>query len=151
MSALSMLLIGMLIGVFAGAAIGRYVDPQRQQNVSQEANLKKAQEELANYRQQVREHFNQTAGLIQSLADQAKAVHDHVAIDALKLSGLDLRPAVEEQLADYDLAKLVTGDSIEPPRDYAPKHKGGPGMLSEEYGLRDDFDDEPKTSRPARS
>lgn len=151
MSALSMLLIGMLIGVFAGAAIGRYVDPQRQQNMGQEASLKKAQDELANYRQQVREHFSQAAALIQTLSDQAKTVHDHIALDALKLSGLDLRPAAEQQPMEYELAKLASSQPVEPPKDYALNRKGVVGTLSEEYGLRDDLDEEPKvSSQPAR-
>jgi uncharacterized membrane-anchored protein YhcB (DUF1043 family) len=147
-STFSIMLISALVGAFIGAAIGRYVDPQRKENKTREEQLRKANEALAIYRQQMNEHFTQTASLVKTITEACRNLQDHVAVDALKLTGLDLRePSSNIDASEFSLARLAGADTIEPPRDYAPKNKGSLGMLSEEYGLHDDYDDEPKTAR----
>jgi uncharacterized protein len=146
-STFSVVLVSGLVGAFAGAAIGRYVDPQRKENREREEQLRKANETLAVYRQQMNEHFTQTATIVKTISDNCRNLQDHVAVDALKLTGLDLRePTSTVDEADFSLARIAGGQPIEPPRDYAPKSKDAIGMLSEEYGLHDDYDDEPKTA-----
>lgn len=148
MSTFSIMLVSGLIGAFIGAAIGRYVDPQRKENRAREEQLRIAKESLVIYQQQMNEHFTQTATIVKTIADSCRNLQDHVAIDALKLTGLDLRePTSAIAEPEFRLARLAGGQSIEPPRDYAPRNKGSVGMLSEEYGLHDDYDDEPKKAR----
>jgi len=141
-STFSIVLISGLAGAFIGAAIGRYVDPQRKENLEREENLRKANEALAMYRQQMNEHFTQTATIVKTITDTCRNLQDHVAVDALKLTGLDLREQTTSlDASEFGLARLASEQSIEAPRDYAPKNKGSLGMLSEEYGLHDDYDD----------
>lgn len=152
MSAFSIILVSGIAGAFIGAAIGRYVDPQRKENMAREEQLRLANEALAAYRQQMNDHFTQTANLVKNISDNCRSLQDHVAIDALKLTGLDLRePTSAVSEADFNLAHTAGGHPIEPPRDYAPKSKNAIGMLSEEYGLHDDYDDhyddKPKPAR----
>lgn len=152
MSTFSIVLVCGIAGAFIGAAIGRYVDPQRKENLAREEQLRKATEALAIYRQQMNEHFTQTATIVKTIADDCRNLQDHVAVDALKLTGLDLRESASTvSESDFSLARLAGSQPIEPPRDYAPKNKGSLGMLSEEYGLHDDYDDkyddEPKPAR----
>lgn len=148
MSTFAVILVSGIAGAFAGAAIGRYIDPQRKENMEREEQLRKANEALSHYRQQMNDHFTQTATLVKTINDNCRSLQDHVAVDALKLTGLDLRETsstIEE--SEFNLARLAGGQPVEPPRDYAPKSKGSLGMLSEEYGLHDDYDDEPKPAR----
>jgi len=147
-STFAVILVSGIAGAFAGAAIGRYIDPQRKENMEREEQLRKANEALSHYRQQMNDHFTQTATLVKTINDNCRSLQDHVAVDALKLTGLDLRETsstIEE--SEFNLARLAGGQPVEPPRDYAPKSKGSLGMLSEEYGLHDDYDDEPKPAR----
>ena len=152
MSTFSIMLVSALIGAFIGATLSRYTDPQRKENLAREEQLKKAHEALALYRQQMDEHFTQTATIIKTITDGCRQLQDHIAVDALKLTGLDLRePTTTIDEADFSLARIAGGQAIEPPRDYAPKSKGSVGMLSEEYGLRDDYDDYDDKPNTARS
>jgi uncharacterized membrane-anchored protein YhcB (DUF1043 family) len=151
-STFSIVLVSGLVGAFIGAAIGRYVDPQRKENMAREEQLRLANEALAMYRQQMNEHFTQTATIVKNITDSCRNLQDHVAVDALKLTGLDLRePNSSIDDSEFSLARIAGNQAIEAPRDYAPKNKGSLGMLSEEYGLHDDYDDkyddEPKASR----
>ena len=38
--------------------------------------------------------------------------------------------------ADTETALRSALDSLEPPRDYAPKEANGPGTLSEDFGIK---------------
>lgn len=148
----AVILVSGIVGAFAGAAISRYIDPQRKDKLQREESLKKANEALALCRQQMTEHFSQTAALLKTINDSCRSLQNHVAIDALKLTGLDLRePSSTIEESEYNLARLAGGQPVEPPRDYAPKNKDSLGTLSEEYGLHDDYDDnydnEPKPAR----
>jgi uncharacterized membrane-anchored protein YhcB (DUF1043 family) len=147
-SAFAIILVSGIAGAFAGAVLTRRIDPQRKAKLDQEAQIRKAQEELAHYRQQMNDHFVQTSHLLQAITEDCRRLQDHVAIDALKLTGLDLREATSRiEESNLHLAQLTAGQSIEAPRDYAPRTKGAVGMLSEEYGLHDDYDEEPKPVR----
>jgi len=147
-STITLILVSSIAGAFAGAALVRHIDPERKSKVNQSEQLRKAQDELAHSRSQLNEHFTQTSHLLQTIAEDCRRLQDHVAIDALKLTGLDMREATSKiEETTLELARLSGGQTIEPPRDYAPKAKGSIGMLSEEYGLRDDYDDEAKPLR----
>jgi len=106
-----------------------------------EQRLHEAESNLQGYQRDVAEHFSQTSALVNNLTQAYREVHEHLANGALKLA----TPAISRQIIDSansgpDTAgkAYITEQRIEPPRDWAPKAPGSKGMLSEEYGLRDD-------------
>ena len=147
----STIIITALICLAAGAAIGillaRLSNPEQQKVRELESKLQSAEDGLKEYQQEVTEHFIQTSGLINNLTQSYKAVHEHMANSAMHLAN----PDISRQLVNAGTGKLTgSADSAlpetqpEPPKDYAPKAPGG--VLSEEYGLKDDYSIE---TRPA--
>lgn len=143
----STIAITALICLAAGTAIGlllaRRSNPGQQKCRELESKLQSAEDNLKNYQQEVTEHFIQASGLINNLTQSYRAVHEHMASSAMHLAN----PDISRQLVNAGTGKL-TGDSgdsddllpgktPEPPRDYAPKAPGG--VLSEEYGLKEDY------------
>ena len=134
-----------LICLAAGAVIGlllaRLSNPEQQQVRELEGKLQRAEDGLKDYQQEVTEHFVQTSGLINNLTQSYKAVHEHMAGSAMHLAN----PDISRQLVNAGTGKLTnnSADSTlsetqpEPPKDYAPKAPGG--ILSEGYGLKDDY------------
>lgn len=106
-----------------------------------EQRLHHAETSLQSYQRDVAEHFAQTSELVNNLTQSYREVHEHLASGALKLA----TPAISRQILDSANSGLgggtkpyITGQQIEPPRDWAPKAPGSKGALSEDYGLRDD-------------
>ena len=134
-----------LICLIAGAAIGlllaRLTNPEQQKVRDLENKLQQAESSLKDYQQEVTEHFIQTSGLINNLTHSYKAVHEHMASSAMHLAN----PDISRQLVNAGTGKLTDNSSDdalsetppEPPKDYAPKAPGG--ILSEEYGLKEDY------------
>ncbi len=135
-------LITLAIGCVVGIVIAPLLHPQEKQNRDLEQRLQKTEDKMANYQQEVSEHFAQTSQLVNSLTQSYKDVHEYLANSALKLT----TPDISRQLLEAGKGNLITGDpnkvldeaNFEPPRDWAPKEPGEKGMLSEEYGLEED-------------
>ncbi|MFM2482949.1 YhcB family protein [Celerinatantimonas sp. YJH-8] len=73
-------LILIAIGLIFGVIIGRLLTRSRHPETSQlQTELQQSREELALYRQQVSEHFQNSAQLLESLALQYQKVYDHMA------------------------------------------------------------------------
>lgn len=144
MSTLAVAILSGIIGALIGVVLGRVIDPMHQQHQQQSATLQKAQQDLEHLRSQVKEHFTHTAASLQQLSDSARTIQNQLATDALKISGLDLLPPNDSgNSEEFGLARLLSHDGTEPPRDYAPKEKNSRSTLAEEYGLKDD-DYEPR-------
>ena len=140
----STVVIVALICLAAGAAIGlllaRLSNPEQQKVRELEGKLQHAEDNLKDYQQEVTEHFIQTSGLINNLTQSYRAVHEHMAGSAMHLAN----PDISRQLVNAGTGKLTSSTEStlsdaqpEPPKDYAPKAPGG--VLSEEYGLKDDY------------
>lgn len=137
----SLLLIGLLCavsGLVVGLLIGRTIHPQEQQRKAAENKLQEAQTRLKDYEHEVTEHFIRTSELFNHLSQSYRDVHEHFAASAVRLTG----PETSRKIVDAGFGRLEERGAIlsteipEPPKDYAPKVPGG--ILSEEYGLRDD-------------
>jgi len=126
-----------VIGVLVGVLVTRQLSPQRKENRELENRLEKAEEQLSDYRHQVTEHFSHTSALVNNLTDSYRDVHEYLSASAMKLSDMDISQPVIIADAQSNLAKLAAGQSVEPPKDYAPKSEDAPGTLSEEYGLKE--------------
>jgi uncharacterized membrane-anchored protein YhcB (DUF1043 family) len=142
----------LIAGIIIGVVIVRRFDPQSTKNRDLERRLQLAEQNLANYQDQVTQHFSTTAELVNSLTSSYRNVHEYLASSAMQLSNLD----ISRQILTGQTAANTSNDStteteelIEPPKDYAPKTDDGVSTLSEEYGLKDDDDDDTQTTASA--
>ncbi len=147
----SMLAVGiaaLVIGLALGWAIARSTGGRnvRQRRLAQQ--LDALQNEHTRYQAQVNDHFMETAELFRRLNDSYRDVHEHLAKGASRLcTETDAREELEQVQRDYQLThKGADEDSdVEPPRDYAPRHtRNDNGMLSEDYGLRQEQAESPR-------
>jgi uncharacterized protein len=130
-------LIALLVGVGVGILIGRnWMMPEKHREIEQ--SLAEAQRELETYQHNVTQHFADTAQKVRDLTQSYKELHEHLALGAMQLTNTE----VGRQLfaaGDND-ARELSAPVVEPPRDWAPKVPGRYGMLSEEFGLKDEDD-----------
>jgi hypothetical protein len=132
-------LVCLLLGGVAGAAVLNLVRTQRHSR-EMEQRIQAAENTLKSYQQDVAEHFAQTSELVNDLTQSYRNVHEHLAKSALKLA----TPAISRQILESAKGHLLAGDatyageqSVEPPRDWAPKTIGEKGALSEDFGLHE--------------
>lgn len=125
-------IVGFILYAFRAQLLGRDLEQR----------LHHAETSLQSYQRDVAEHFTQTSQLVNNLTQSYRDVHEHLANGALKLA----TPAISRQILDSastglnsDTKSYISGQQIEPPRDWAPKPPGAKGTLSEDYGLRDDI------------
>lgn len=145
-----------LIGAALGVAGCLLVVRQTRNESSIEKQLRELQEEFTAYRENVNQHFNQTAKLVNDLTKNYIAVQKHLdeAADSFAqppksfeleedqkeklesqretLLPLETKPVEEEADAQFD-----SNIAVEPPKDYAPKSPKDKGTLSEDYGLQE--------------
>lgn len=125
----------LLIGGLIGVAIGRaWVSPSHQKDL--EHRLDDTEKELKEYHQNVTSHFAETAKKVGELAQSYRELHEHLAKGALELTNTEIGRELIEA-GGHTTAAHLEQTHIEPPKDWAPKSPGSHGMLSEEFGLRD--------------
>ena len=122
-----------------------------------ERQMRELQEEFTAYRENVNQHFNKTAQLVNNLTDNYIAMQKHLEDAAVSfaeppksfaLEKTEQLPAAKPEFASLEErqklelrpkasdAEFQDNASMEPPKDYAPKTKpGDKGQLSEDYGL----------------
>ncbi|GMG86613.1 YhcB family protein [Biformimicrobium ophioploci] len=136
------LIIAVLIGVAAGAAIAIFAlrnssdggDRARAEEL--EERLKDADSKLEDFQLQVNEHFQQTSELVRNLTDSYREVHEYLANSALRLSSQDIGRSMLE--AGESPAQIAQDADIQPPRDWAPKEPGAKGTLAEDFGMEEE-------------
>lgn len=111
-----------------------------------EQRLHDAENTLQTYQRDVAESFSQTANHVHDLTQCYREMHEHLANSALRLA----TPEISRKILDSANSNLsdnktsyVNAQNILPPRDWAPKEAGSKGMLSADYGLRDDTPEHP--------
>lgn len=137
-------IVCLAIGGAAGVALARLSHPRLKQRRELESKLQRAQDELKAYQQEVTEHFIKTSGLVNNLTHSYRAVHEHLAASALHLANPDISRQLLNAGAgnrggggDHPTSNALPEHMPEPPKDYAPK--APEGVLSESYGLKDDY------------
>jgi len=97
----SSLFIGLLIGVIAGLAIGVGAAMWFQRKQVDSKTTKQIQKEHQAFREQVADHFVETAGLVNRLTDSYKEVFEHLQGGAQKLVDAetlqDKLPQIDEE------------------------------------------------------
>lgn len=148
LSHLIIVAIGMLIaGGIIGLAIGRSTSPQSKATEVLKEELEQLKEEQRDYQHEVADHFTETAELVNNMNQSYKAVHEHLANSALKLSNPDVsRQILEAGTSQPALETQAMGELQEQPKDWAPKNPGDKGTLSEDFGLEKAGKKEPEES-----
>ena len=131
--------VTLVAGIAIGFLIARLA-PNAAPNRTQRQ-LDEMQERFDAYQSEVVSHFNTTANMVKKLTQSYQDVQEHLSDGANRL-------ALDELTRQRLLATLHAEDSSEkrerltPPRnnempkDYAPKSADVPGMLDENYGLK---------------
>mgnify|MGYP005989121263 CR=1 FL=1 len=131
-----------IIGGLLSLLLTRSFSSSEQKTRTLESRLEEAEHSLANYQQEVTEHFAETAQLVNNLTQNYKEVHEHLAGSALKLANVDISRQLLSTNPDDDGSELnINEETFQPPKDWAPSE----GTLSEDYGL----DDEDDTQNPS--
>lgn len=141
-------IIVFVVGAAAGYALHFYRNSDSRVR-ELETHLTSIQHKYEHYQQAVTEHFSQSAQLVNNLTNAYREVHEHLQKGANDLCadnkrhssdnpaqsflGLEASKDAFPQPVRAKEAKFL--DSVEPPRDYAPKSPSDKGMLDEDYGL----------------
>ena len=130
--------VALIVGIVIGVLLGRQLSPQEQKSRELEQRLQQSEEQLSSYQQEVTEHFAHTAKLVNNLTQSYKEVHEHLATDSLRLANVDISRQLASHSPSEDSQSFLEDETIEPPKDWAPKTPGLEGLLSEGYGLADE-------------
>ena len=112
--------------------------------------LVKSEQHLKQYQQEVSQHFITISHLTASVTQSYRDINEQLVNSAMRLASPEIgRQLLKSGGSDLSLLDpngnpLVDLEDVEVPRDYAPKVPGG--ILSEEYGLKDEQED-PKSDR----
>ena len=150
-------LIAFLVGLTAGGLGCFLVMSRARAQSNMEQQLRELQEEFTAYRENVNTHFNKTAQLVNTLTDNYISVQKHLedaadsfaeppksfqldnTLPSKKTEFVSLEAKEKETVDDEKTdAEFDEGETMKPPRDYAPKSDTkAKGTLSEEFGLHD--------------
>ena len=132
-----------IVCLAAGVAIGFVLAGRVNTNPVKVAELEKSLQDLqrshARYKEEVSDHFNVTAELVQQMTDSYRDVYQHLASGAQDLCSGEvankLLPASRDGV--FGVPALSSDNSdIQPPKDYAPRQSASQsGALSEGFGL----------------
>lgn len=129
-------------GILVGAGILQLAGKPQRKSRELEKNIQEKQSEIAQYRDEVQQHFSQTSQLLGELANNYREIHNHLANGAENLCEKEPNQPIIKPLPELfvqeggDDAKPALPDSVEPPLDYAPKTSSDEkGALSEDFGL----------------
>ena len=153
-----------LFGIVAGGMLFRwFLLSNKQEQDKVENQLRELQEEFAAYRENVNLHFSKTTELVNNLTESYSEVHKHLvegaqflahsphdgshiafpkqAITSLESDSVKEFIPLESKINTDALIEATTDasfDSVQPPRDYAPRADPiEPGTLSEGFGLKE--------------
>jgi Uncharacterized protein conserved in bacteria len=126
-------LIFLVIGVAVGFFIARMTTRDLKQQKNMKRELEKSRYELEQYRQELVDHFAQSAELLDTLSKDYNKLYQHMA----KTSS-DLMPDLPEQDNPFakrlgKIANLEVDTASNPPRDYSGSASG---LLKGDEGSR---------------
>lgn len=126
-----------LLGTMLGYLIGRRTSTAGQKYREVERKLDQVLQEKKIYEDEVMEHFGETARLFNTLTDNYREVHNHLASGAQELCHGEGPVGLAQLENERDPAEIPPQlAQVQPPLDYAPKSSPDEkGMLNEEFGL----------------
>ncbi len=126
-----MLLSGGVLGFLVARS---WMPADRQRSLEQQ--VVSAKSDLDEYQKNVARHFLETSQKVSEVTQSYRELHEHLAKGALELANTEIGRKVIEagEVTNIDRLEQV---HIEAPRDWAPRMPGERGMLSEEFGLKE--------------
>lgn len=139
-----------LLLVVLGVLSGYFLAIWRMRRMSGGKTPAEMQKELDDYRDQVSEHFAESAQLLGKMTEQYREVYSHIARGAHKLgTGDEMPPRVEQLRAKLvedgsTRAALETGDSDSDVESQAPESadQDRPEDVSDQAGMKSESDNE---------
>ncbi|MDF2153296.1 Z-ring associated protein ZapG [Vibrio sp. CAU 1672] len=124
-------IVGLLVGTIVGVVISRLTTPEYKKQKSVQKELEAAKFELEQQRQELVDHFAQTAEMLDTLGKDYTKLYQHMA----KTSS-ELLPQLPEQDNPFDKKTAMSAEPItedqpdwnEQPKDYA---SGATGLLKD--------------------
>ncbi|HHC6519137.1 TPA: Z-ring associated protein ZapG [Vibrio parahaemolyticus] len=125
-------IVGLLVGTIVGVVISRLTTPEYNKQKSVQKELEAAKFELEQQRQELVDHFAQTAEMLDTLGKDYTKLYQHMA----KTSS-ELLPNLPEQDNPFDKKTAMSSEQIkedqpevnEQPKDYA---NGATGLLKDQ-------------------
>lgn len=126
-------IVGLLVGTIVGVVISRLTTPEYKKQKSVQKELEAAKFELEQQRQELVDHFAQTAEMLDTLGKDYTKLYQHMA----KTSS-ELLPNLPEQDNPFDKKTAMSTEQIEEdqssnvneqPKDYA---NGATGLLKDQ-------------------
>ncbi|EGQ7776613.1 TPA: Z-ring associated protein ZapG [Vibrio parahaemolyticus] len=125
-------IVGLLVGTIVGVVISRLTTPEYKKQKSVQKELEAAKFELEQQRQELVDHFAQTAEMLDTLGKDYTKLYQHMA----KTSS-ELLPNLPEQDNPFDKKTAMSSEQIkedqpevnEQPKDYA---NGATGLLKDQ-------------------
>ncbi|WP_090276459.1 YhcB family protein [Halopseudomonas litoralis] len=135
------LAVGFIVGIIVARLAPRISGGQSSNTQTQ---LESLQLRFEEYQQEVASHFNTTANLVTRLNRNYQDIQEHLGQAAVELAPDDMTRQRLLAALEQDNDPVASSrervepvfDTLEPPRDYATKSEDGPGMLSEEFGVK---------------
>ena len=127
-------IVGLLVGLVVGIIIARLTTPQYKSQKSLHKDLQTAKFELEQQRQELADHFSQTADMLDALGKDYTKLYQHMAktsVDLLPNMPVQDNP-FEITMAQHQADEAVVVDEESnalPPKDYA---SGATGLLTDE-------------------
>lgn len=126
-----MLIVGGVLGFLVARS---WLPADRQRLLEQQVIGAKA--DLDEYQKNVARHFLETSQRVSEVTQSYRELHEHLAKGALELANTEIGRKVIEA-GDAGNLEHLEQIRVEAPRDWAPRTPGTHGMLSEEFGLKE--------------
>ena len=156
-----------LLGALSGATVCYFGVMRQRTESAVERQMRELQEEFTAYRENVNQHFHQTATLVNDLSENYISVQKHLESAATSFAeppkSFDIEedpetlPTPKPEFATLEIQTPVaeegeedagfSGENVEPPRDYAPKSDPKEqGTLDEGFRLQEQTATPPSVS-----
>jgi uncharacterized membrane-anchored protein YhcB (DUF1043 family) len=129
---LTLTLAGLIAGIFIGIFFNQRKGKQSLRQADLERQVQDMQQQQQGYQEEVGNHFQQTAELLNQLTDSYKDVHTHLSKGAHLLADANTSASIKTLGADSPQNEENENTSINPPLDYADSS----GTLSEDWGIK---------------
>ena len=143
MTSETLIAVGAAAAFFLGVLVGYLYGQYFSNRYSSERNAKKeisdSEEKLKAFQHEVNSHFAALSTHSANINESYRGIQEYLASSAIKLASPEVSQqilkvaTIDDNFGSGNIGEDQNNESLEPPRDYAPKVPGG--VLSEEYGL----------------
>lgn len=135
-------IVPLVVGIGSGFSIGRYASSMQDSSEDLKSEIARLQEQPSGYRRQVRQHFVETADVINAMTANYRDLYDHLSKASQELGGKQSHDIADsdqrfvEHTAADDAERRAAGDTDEPAEafagdDRAAEHRPGGGAAHE--------------------